>query len=376
MHLGGCAIVCHSWESLITIGAPGVDGGKKKRFSRAGAGTAQAGASRLTKRVKIATSPCASITALPSRISSPLFPQHQPPSSPSPCLSLSSLLLTCLRLLVLICCFSDTHHCGESFPITSTASHTSAFESCTEMSFKLLSIMATMTHFQSPGSLPWHDCGSLNAANQPSSPTSPFWRNPASPGSSCWEEEHVLLSCWGESSHFPERLPQEKSSFLSFYLFIFISGGSRLVTACSVSTFYHTPRWCRAPCLKAFQGKRVRDFHAFSSSGPSQSWVIIHSSPPPHNQTPPTALLMQILGRKDCRSLTSAVFSLSRSPVRHISAAKKISQQNHGWERQMWSGGQDGNVHRGTCGLGFYRRTAQRGCNFLRVIDESLGWLF
>lgn len=246
-------------------------------FSRAGAGTAQAGASRLTKRVKIATSPCASITALPSCISSPLFPQHQPSSSPSPCLSLSSLLLTCLRLLVLICCFSDTHHCGESFPITSTASHTSAFESCTEMSFKLLSIMATMTHFQSPGSLPGHDCVSLNAANQPSSPTSPFWRNPASPSSSCWEEEHVLLSCWGESSHFPERLPQEKSSFLSFYLFIFISGGSQLVTACSASTFYHTPRWCRAPCLKAFQGKRVRDFHAFSSSGPSQSWVIIHS---------------------------------------------------------------------------------------------------
>lgn len=192
--------------------------------------------------------------------------------------------------------------------------------------------------------------------------------------------------------------PRALATALSFYLFIFISGGSRLVTACSASTFYHTPRWCRAPCLKAFQGKRVRDFHAFSSSGLSQSWVIIHScrrvrddAPltfhrPPHNQTPPTALLMQILGRKDCRSLTSAVFSLSRSPVRHISAAKKISRQNHGafapphlqtlrWERQTWSGGQDGNVHRGTCGLGFYRRTAQRGCNFLRVIDESLGWL-
>lgn len=125
--------------------------GGKTRVSGAGAGTAQAGASRLTKTVKIATSPCASITVLPSRIPSSLFPQHRPTSSPSP--SLSSLLLTCLRLLVLICCFSDTHHCGESFPITSTASHTSAVESCTEMSFKLFSIMATMTHFQSPGSL-------------------------------------------------------------------------------------------------------------------------------------------------------------------------------------------------------------------------------
>lgn len=32
-----------------------------------------------------------------------------------------SLLLTCLHLLVLICCFSDTHHWGESFLITQTA---------------------------------------------------------------------------------------------------------------------------------------------------------------------------------------------------------------------------------------------------------------
>lgn len=201
---------------------------------------------------------------------------------------------------------------------------------------------------------------------------------------------------------FPRAFSTRKIFFfvlLIIYLFIFIFGGSRLVTACSASTFYHTPRWCRAPCLKAFQGKRVRDFHAFSSSGLSQSRVIIHScrhvrdDAPLTFHRPPTtkhlrpALLLQIRGRKDCRSLTSAVFSLSRSPVRRISAAKKISQQSHGafapphlqtlrWERQMWSGGQDGNVHRGKCGLGFYQRTAQRGCNFLRVIDESLGWLF
>lgn len=91
MHLAGCAIVWHSWKSLITIGIPGVDGRgerKKKRFSEAGAGTAHAGASRLTKGVKIATSPCTSITPLPSHISSPLSPQHQShpcPSPPPPC---------------------------------------------------------------------------------------------------------------------------------------------------------------------------------------------------------------------------------------------------------------------------------------------------
>lgn len=32
----------------------------------------------------------------------------------------------------------------------------------------------------------------------------------------------MLLSCWGESSHFPERFPQEKSSFSSCYLFIYL----------------------------------------------------------------------------------------------------------------------------------------------------------
>lgn len=90
-----------------------------------------------------------------------------------------------------------------------------------------------------------------------------------------------------------------------------------------------------APCLKGFQGKRVRDFYTFPTPALSQSRVIIHScrlvgDDAPLTFSPPTALLLHIRGRKDCRSLTSAVFSLSRSSVRHISPAKKISEESHG----------------------------------------------
>lgn len=148
----------------------------------------------------------------------------------------------------------------------------------------------------------------------------------------------MLLNCWGESSHFPKHLPQEKSFFCLFIFFI--CEESKLVTACSALRFI-TCHDDAGLSMKAFLGKRVRNFHAFSSSGLSLSRVIIHSrwrvrdDAPltfhrlPHNQPPPTALLLHIRGRKDCRSLTSAVFSLSCSPVRHISAAKKISQQSH-----------------------------------------------
>lgn len=45
---------------------------------------------------------------------------------------------------------------------------------------------------------------------------------------------------------------------------------------------------------------------------------------------PSAALLLQIQGREDCQSLTSAVFSLGLSLVQHISAAKKINELSHG----------------------------------------------
>ena len=44
---------------------------------------------------------------------------------------------------------------------------------------------------------------------------------------------------------------------------------------------------------------------------------------------PSAALLLQIQGRKDCQSLTSAVFSLSLSSVQHVSPAKKMTEQSH-----------------------------------------------
>lgn len=43
---------------------------------------------------------------------------------------------------------------------------------------------------------------------------------------------------------------------------------------------------------------------------------------------PSAALLLQIQGRKDCQSLTAAVFSLSLSLIQLITAAKKITEQN------------------------------------------------
>lgn len=115
------------------------------------------------------------------------------------------------------------------------------------------------------------------------------------------------------------------------------------------------------PCLKGFQGKRVRDFYTFPSSALSQSRVIIHScwlvgDDAPLTFSTPTALLLHIRGRKDCQCLTSAVFSLSCSSVRHISPAKKISEESHGafclpylqtfrCKQHVKQEGQDGNTH-------------------------------
>lgn len=114
-----------------------------KGFSRAGGGTPRAQASLLTKRVRTATSPCVSRAAPLSRLC--LFPQHQLlPSLFSPAFNVPPSP----SVNLLLQWHASFGRGGwESFLITSTASRTSAFESCTEMSFKLLSIMATVTHF-------------------------------------------------------------------------------------------------------------------------------------------------------------------------------------------------------------------------------------
>lgn len=75
--------------------------------------------------------------------------------------------------------------------------------------------------------------------------------NPMSP-SHISEEEHVL-SCWGESFHFPERFATRK-------IFLFLE--DLWVTASSVP---YRVSWCRASRLKGFQGRGVRGFFTFFS---------------------------------------------------------------------------------------------------------------
>lgn len=128
-------------------------------------------------------------------------------------------------------------------------------------------------------------------------------------------------------------LPQKNKKIFSFFLNFPKDLGLSQPPLCQRFITCHDAGG--APCLKGFQGKRVRDFYTFPSPALSQSRVIIHScrlvgDDAPLTFSPPTALLLHIRGRKDCQSLTSAVFSLSCSSVQHISPAKKLSEENHG----------------------------------------------
>lgn len=100
----------------------------------------------------------------------------------------------------------------------------------------------------------------------------PFLEEPSVPHSILlgWRS----MCCWAAGLH---PLISLSVCHKNVFFYSFFSEGSWLVTGGSAATFYHMPQWCRAPCLKAVQGKRVRDFHAFSSSGLSRSRVIIHS---------------------------------------------------------------------------------------------------
>lgn len=242
--------------------------------------------------------------------------------------------------------------------------------------------------FLKPGFLPDMTPASLNAANQssqhcypPYPPTSPFPHEPNIPISSFWWKKHVL-SCWGESSHFPERFATKKIKKKLFFLFFFLNFQKDLGLSqhppCQRFITFHDAGG--APCMKGFQGKRVRDFYTFPSPALSQSRVIIHScrlvgDDAPLTFPPPTALLLHIRGRKDCQSLTSAVFSLSRSSVRHISPANKISEESHGafclpylqtfrCKQHVTQEGQDGNTHTVILlfFVLFYWRKAQQSC--------------
>lgn len=167
----------------------------------------------------------------------------------------------------------------------------------------------------------------LTAVNsaQPTNPPAPLpsQMNPLSPISSFfWARARTELLGWIIS--FPWAFCHKKN--------LFISEVSQHVIASSVSASYHM-LWCRASYLKRFQGKRVRLFFTFffltwvkveklfiqaGPSGMMRGWHF-----------PSAALLLQIQGRKDCQSLTSAVFSLGLSLVQHISTAKKINELSH-----------------------------------------------
>lgn len=166
------------------------------------------------------------------------------------------------------------------------------------------------------------------------------------------------------------------------------------------------PQWCRAPCLKAVQGKRVRDFHAFSSSGLSLSRVIIHSRrrvrddapmtfpPPPHRYLPtphqPATSSRFVVTDPKQKGLSESNIccfppELPQPSVTISQAAKNISERSH---RALASPTpplltqftdtqvRATNVKQRALWTRTQRETWQRGFNFLRVMEKSLGWLF
>lgn len=152
--------------------------------------------------------------------------------------------------------------------------------------------------------------------------------NPHVPISSFWGRARTELLGWIIS--FPRAFCHKKN--------LFISEGSRHVTASSVSTSYHMS-WCRASHLKGFQGKRVRGFYTFFSPDLSQSRVIIHSSGAMRDDVRMTFSLSCFVVAdprwKGLQSLTSAVFS-----VQHTSPAKKRSERGFSFshlDSQVWA---------------------------------------
>lgn len=94
------SIVRHSWESFITMGAPGVQKGLAEQELERHERSISANKADENSNISLGIS-----RRSPSHLSLLRYQLFLP----SPPLS------TCLHLLMLICCFSDTHHWGSHF---------------------------------------------------------------------------------------------------------------------------------------------------------------------------------------------------------------------------------------------------------------------
>lgn len=221
-----------------------------------------------------------------------------------------------------------------------------------------------MTHFQSPG---WQ----LDATSQPSSPTSSFWRNPAFPISSRWDGRAHAAELLGWIVSFPWAFATRKIFFSLFPKDLDLSQPAQRRRFIICHNDAGLPVW------KAVQGKRVRDFHAFSSSGLSLSRVIIHSCrrvrddapmtfQPPHQPTnQPTTSNCFVVADPKQKGLSEPNICcfLPEPPQPSVTISQQLRKylnrvmglllplylQTFRWEQQS---GQDGNVHRGKCNSG------------------------
>lgn len=250
MCLGASAIVRHSRESFITIGAPGV----QKKIYQSRSWNITSGASQLTKRVKIATSLSASITAslhmspssLSISVSLPFSAFNMPPSPHV------NLLLQWHASL------------GESFLITPQPLHKRLWVMHRDV-IQIIKHNGDNDAFLKPCFLP--DVTAVHSTqwtNPPYIPL-PLQMNPMSP-SHLFEDEHVL-SCWGESFHFTEHFAIRK-------IFLFLKD----LSMSQPPQHHHFITYHDAGFL-FWKGFRVRglEISISSFSAPSQSRVIIHS---------------------------------------------------------------------------------------------------